>query len=394
MREVAFLSVAWLTVGLTVRAAPPPPASGVVAKTAMGATGKESQAGPKPGPDVKLAIDAKTTRGPWTMRLTNAGEVPVRVTADARLLSLEVTPRSARASIRCELPADMRPADDLQRTLVIPPKRSYTESFEPRLYCFGSKLEALAPGAIVVGRLGWTTGRKTEPPFAAAPIDGVEPELAPLKAIEGLPIALPDEPSAWMTSEVAASEWRRNEDAASERRRNEDAASERRRNEDAARSVETDTASLSLHGSTSVDATSPNDITVAVTLRNDGSRAAVVRFRPEVLGFEIVGPAGVEHCSWPMMPAAAMREMFTTLAPKRSETLEVSLDSYCTRHGLDRGGLIVVRPRLDTRNASGTAVGLRSFDGELTATTPTVVRLHRGAIRQPLERPHLEEEQP
>jgi hypothetical protein len=151
---------------------------------------------------------------------------------------------------------------------------------------------------------------------------------------------------------------------------------------------------LSLLGAASVDAVSQKDIEIAVTLRNDGPRAAVVRFRPEVLGFDITGPNGVEHCAWPMMPAAALREMFTTIGPKGSETLSVTLGSYCTGHGLDKGGLIVVRPRLDTRNASGAPVGIRSFDGELIAMTPTVVRLHRGSAPVPLRRPHLEEEQP
>jgi hypothetical protein len=387
MRGLALLAPVLLTA--TVAGAAEPPRKSI--KTS--ATRQEAKPEPKPPPEVKLVIETATTRGPWTMRVTNAGEVPVRVLADARLLSLSVTPRSARTPVRCDLPADMRPSDELERALVVPPKRSYAESFEPRLYCFGSKLEALAPGAIVVARLGWATGRKIEPPYATSPIDGVEPELAPLKAIEALPVALPDEPSSaeWRGNDVAAPERRRNDDAAPERRRNDDAAPERRRNDDEQNGA--DTPRLTLHGPGSVDAVAPNNIALSLTLRNDGTIPAIVRFRPEVLGFDIIGPAGAEHCSWPVMAAAPMREMFTKLAPKESQTLEVSLGSYCTQHGLDKGGLIVVRPRLDTRKASGIAVGVRSFDGELTAVTPTVVRLHRGATYSSLERPHLEEQQ-
>ena len=57
---------------------------------------------------------------------------------------------------------------------------------------------------------------------------------------------------------------------------------------------------------------------------------------------------------------------------------------------VDQAGLLVVRPSLDTRNASGTDVGLHSFDGEVMALTPTVIRLHRGAVSQPMVRPRLE----
>jgi hypothetical protein len=71
--------------------------------------------------------------------------------------------------------------------------------------------------------------------------------------------------------------------------------------------------------------------------------------------------------------------MFTTLPPRGSESLSVTLSSYCTGHGLDAGGLLVVRPRFDTRHASGAPIGLRAFDGELMAEKPTIVRLHRGA---------------
>jgi hypothetical protein len=316
---------------------------------------KEPPAEANPPPALRLAIDATTTRGAWTMLLTNDGDVPVRIVADARLLSLDVSPRSARAPVRCELPDDMRPAGDLDRVLIVPPKRSYAEYFEPRLYCFGpGKLDALVPGAIVVARLGWSNGPKGGgPPFEASPIEGVEPQVAPMRSVESLPIALPDERTAWVTAPQIRPD------------------------------LAADPPRLSLQAATSVDAIAPNDITIPVTLRNDGTHAVTVRFRPEVIGFDIAGPNGVERCAWPAVPAAAMREMFTTLAPKESATLELTPSSYCTGHGLDRSGLILVRPRLDTRNASGAAVGLRTFDGEVTSTTTTIVRLHRGAAPPP-----------
>jgi hypothetical protein len=289
------------------------------------------------------------------MRVTNDDDQPVRVVADARLLTLEVTPRGARSPVRCDLPDDMRSSSDVDRALVLLPTHAYAETFEPRLYCFGAgKLDALAPGAIVVAHLGFAvagaTRGATAPPFEVSAVEGSEADLAPLKSLDAPPVALPDEPTAWAVPATFGKG-----------------------------TPEADTPRLSLQGPISVDAESANEIGIPLTLRNDGAHTTAVRFRPEVLDFDIIGPGGVEHCSWPAVPAAALREMFTTLPPKGSETLEVTLGSYCTRQGLDQAGLVVVWPRLDTRNASGASLGLRSFDGQVDATRPTIVRLHRGA---------------
>jgi hypothetical protein len=343
-------------------------AAPVVAKAAPRPTPqpKAAPAEPKLAPDAGLRIEAPTTRGPWTMRVTNGGAVPLRIVADARLLSLDVTPRSARTAIHCELPDDMRPTGDLERALVVPPNRSYAESFEPRLYCFGKgKTEALAPGAIVVARLGWAAGSKTEPPFEVSPLEAVQPELAPLKSLTAPPVALPDEPTAWSPTLVATIPG----------------------------GARPDVPRLSLQSAPWVDAVWPNEIAIPITLRNESARVVIVRFRPEVLSFDVVGAGGVEHCAWPTVPAAPLREMFSTLAPKGSEALDVALSAYCAGHGLDRAGLLVARPRVDTTKASGAAVGLRTFDGEVVAATPTLIRLHRGAAPQPISpAPQLEAE--
>src|SRR5579863_8450192 len=76
----------------------------------------------RPRPEVSLAIEAPSARGTWTMRITNDGDVPVNVAADARLLRLEVAERSAHKPAWCELPAEMRPSDPTERALVVPPK--------------------------------------------------------------------------------------------------------------------------------------------------------------------------------------------------------------------------------------------------------------------------------
>jgi len=341
---------------------PPPPAPGARRAPPRGrARPKDPATPPAPAPDVRLALEAPTLTGPWTMRVTNGGQVPVRLVADARLLVLEVTLRGEAKPVRCELPADMRPADDAQGGLVLPPGRSYAESFEPRLYCFGRReLAALTPGAMVVGRLGWPAGNKQRPPFVVSPFDGVEPVVAAMKTVDSLPIMLPDEPTPSPAPPFAPAP------------------------------DDPDPARLSLVGPKAVDAASPNGIAVTVTLRNEGKRPVTVRLQPETLSFEVAGANGVEHCGWPTLPGAPMRELFTTVRPGGSEGLSVTLRDYCSGHALDAPGLLVVRPALDTRHASGASLGLKTFDGEVIATSPTVVRLHQGMVREPLRHPRLE----
>jgi hypothetical protein len=281
--------------------------------------------------------------------------------ADARLLVLEVTPRSAAKPLRCQLPADMRPTDDMERPLVLPPGRSYAETFEPRLYCFGGKVaDALAQGSTVVAHLGWTGGNKARPPFAVGPIDGVEPVVGPLKALDAPPVVLPDETPARLVAMPPAAP------------------------------DDPDPARLTIRAQPSVDAATPHGISVDVTIRNDGSRPVTLRYRPESLRFTVVSNAGVDECGWPTRPVAAMRELYSTVRPGGTASLAVMLDAYCSGPALDEAGLLVITPHFDARKSSGEDVGVRSFDGEVDATIPTVVRLHAGLKPPRFVRPRVE----
>jgi hypothetical protein len=325
-------------------------------------TKKAEPAPTVPPANVTLGIEAPTTRGPWTMRVTNEGDLPVALVADARLLSLDVTARGARVAEHCELPSDMRPQDDLGRPIVLPPKRTYAERFEPRLYCLESrKLDALAAGSTVVARLGWA-GKTLRPPLVIAPIEGLEAQIAPSKSITSAPIALPDEPTAAAL------------------------AKEPLEGRPAPR-VET---VLALEAPRSFDAASRSEIALNLSLVNKGHRAAVVRFKPETLGFEVLGPYGATHCGWSANASAPTADLFTTLAPGRTESLTVMLADYCPTRTFDQAGFYVVRATLDTRKASGAEIGLRSFDGQVIAVAPTLVRLRHGGQPDVLVRPRLQ----
>jgi len=299
-----------------------------------------------PDAQVQLSIDAPTLRGPWTMRIVNDGTLPVRVVADARWLTLDVTPRSARKAQHCELPAEMRTEDVAGRNLVLPPKRVYVEVFEPRLYCFSGKaVSALGPTSIVVAHLGWMGKAATD--WELTPIDGVEPAIAPLKHLDAPPIALPDEQFPFEPGAGSSSER----------------------------------VPLTLRAPETLDAESPDEVAIPVTLHNRGSLPSLVRFRPDTMGFEILGPSGRTVCAWPTLPAAPTRELFVRLLPGASTQMTFAMAAFCGGDSLDREGLLAVRPFLDTRSAGGESIGLTAFAGQVIATTPTFLRLRRG--RQP-----------
>ncbi len=331
------------------------------AMPAAGATGAARKAPRKPAAPaapplpspVKLSLEVPSTIGHWTMHVVNDGDVPVVIVADARLLRLEVTARGAARPRTCELPADMRPQDDLQRPLVLAPKHEYVERFDPRLYCFqGPDLDALAPMSIVVAYLGWTGGG-TSPPLEVSAVDGAKQEIAPRKSVQSEPVSLPDEI--------------------------DDSPEPARPALDVPRLV--------LSAARAVDAEAPEGLEIPMTLANDSGHAVVVRFRPETVAFDVIGPAGAQHCAWPVLPAAPTPDLFTTLAPKAATTLELELSAYCPTRTFDQGGLLIVRPRLDTRGASGAHIGLRAFDGVVVAARPTLLRVHRGLAQPTVTRP-------
>ena len=343
-------------------AAPPRPAAQpALARIVRGPTkSKPPAAPPTPSAPVSLALEAPSTRGPWTLRVTNNGAIPLALVADVRHLILDVTPRSAEHPVRCALPDDMRPADPLERTVVLGGHTAFVESFEPRLYCFdGKALEALASGSIVVAKLGWDAPAAKGGPFEVSPLDGVQPELSSRKFLEAPPIALPDEATPLAPPVVIGG-------------------------------VPLGTPRVSISAPPTVDAESPDGLTIPLTLRNEGSRPVLVRFRPEMLRFELARPTGTDRCSWPTLPAAPTREAFSLIPAFGATDLAVELGAFCAGRSLDRGGLFTIRPILDTRKAGGASLGLRAFEGEVSAREPTFVRLHRGRAAAPLVRPKVE----
>jgi hypothetical protein len=329
---------------------------------------------PKPPPTVLFTVTAPSPHELWKMRVENTGEIPVRLTADARLITLDVTPPpkdgKARPTVHCALPPDMRATDDVERALVLPGKRAYAEVFDPRLYCFEARqAEALVPGAVVTARLGWSarpvSAESRKPPFEVSPLDGVEPVVLAVKELSTLPWVLPEPPTPPAADATAA---------VMPSRAPADPFPER----------------LTLEITPRVDAERPFEIPVTVTVTNEGSRPTSLLFRPETVSFDVLGPGGAEHCTWPVQVSAPARDALTTLAPKAKASVTVLLTSVCSGKTFDEPGLFVFRPRLDTRDTLGEGVGGRAFIGEVIGRSTTLLRLHKGSSRARTERPRLE----
>lgn len=375
---VPFIVIVLLLAG-SASAAPVGPTRGG-ASTATTATVVAPTA---PPPNVALTVEAPSIHARWRLRVVNNDAVPLRLTADARLLRLDVLPPGAAAAqtLHCALPDDMRPTNDVDRALVVPPRRAYAETFDPRLYCFGAKESAaFLPGSTIVAHFGWATPVSAptrghtprrppsppSPPFLVSGFEGVVPAVSPLKEIVSAPFVIPADPSP-PPGTVATVAGGGN-----------------------GVGVDAFPTKLALTTPATMDAWGASDLAIPVTVKNLGTRAVTLLYRHETIGFDLIGPAGVFRCVWPTRPPAPIREMYTTLPPGRHDGQSVILSDICPEHTFDQPGLFVVRPRLDTRAASGDSIGLRTFDGEVFGITTTVLRIHHGTEVTRPERPRLE----
>jgi hypothetical protein len=155
------------------------------------------------GLPVRMSVIAPSADPPWTLRIENTGDQPVRIPADVRLLqlTLETGERGARTT-RCELPRALRPARFPEaRALVLGPGEVWQERFDPRLYCFGESADRLRGSTLVRASFGWKKpwrGAKPSEPFAAQSLKNPE-AFTPLTELNAPSIVLayrrdPDEP--------------------------------------------------------------------------------------------------------------------------------------------------------------------------------------------------------
>ncbi len=351
----------------------------VLASTATASAGakrKPKAEAPPPGPPPSATLTVATiSASRWTLRVENTGSVPLRVVADPRLLTLDVTPpapatppkRGARGPkiLHCALPADMRPTSDTARVVVVPPGKAYKDSFDPRAYCFSSaEAASLVSGASVVARYGFST--KAHDAYAVTPVPAAPgepvtpPAFAPAPELVASALVLTD--AAVAVPPQTSSQIGGDPDVR-----------------------------LTLHAAPRIEALGRDVSNVTLTLENEGTHATAVMLRPENIGFDVTAPGGSGGVSTRCSAAGVepIREFVSTLPPKGRASTSLLPGNVCPGHTFDLPGLYEVRPRLDARASSDAAIGVRLFSGEVVGP-PFLLRVHRGRGEAPLPTPRVE----
>jgi len=331
-----------------------------------------SEAPPLPPPQLSLRIEAPDVAGPWKLVVTNDGEVPLRVAADGRLLSLEIEPPDDGAAddpygkstvkkkppppVVCRLPPELRPSGVTdERAIRLGPGGRYEEVVSPALYCFSpSEAKALVPGARVTAKLG----------FAEAKGAGKAPPRAPFVA----------EPAAQSSSVSAIKEIATDTFIL--------AATPPVSSPGTASSESADDPNgprLELTAPARVDSRDEKTVTTTLTLKNVGRREARLHVRRDNLLFDIDGPDGSSHCGLPSSRRVVPRDLFDSLAPGASRSIEVWIGELCPNMVFDRPGLYRVRAGL-AFPAAPVADGNRAWTRTVVTKEPVLVRIKQGRL--------------
>jgi hypothetical protein len=333
----------------------------------------DAPASPAPQlPPAPIALSVTPAEGgSWKVRVDNSGDAPVRLAADVALVWLEIEspPGTAKkgarapATVRCSLPASSRPDNDDDSALVVPGKRSWSATFDPRLLCFGAKERAaLAPGAKVTAHLGFPSGKATRPPrppmspFAVTPVGAAFGKWSPAKELVAPPVTLmestlPPEPSP--------------------------------------SKVTTDEPKLELGITPFTDSQRGRAINVRLTLTSRASRNVTLLYRTTTVAFDVDGPKGHVECDRPAKGGTPIRELYTRLPAGGRAAIDVLLDVKCPADTFTAPGIYRVKPILDTREADGFEAGLSTFNGEVTGGEG-ILRVREWQRESARERPSLD----
>lgn len=395
-------------------AAPPPMPAHVAAPAKAAAAPKPPEAEPLPDPPVRVWMVASTAQGPWTLRIDNEGDKPLRIPADVRLLRFEidfepyvvpaepVDPKPKRwvkakapaKPVVCKLPAPLRPdAFPDANALLLRPGESYVESFDPRLFCFGKEAAArLAGGAVVHARFGWEAAKQPAWSAKKKPDSGpfvVEstvfpPDTTPLRELTaptmvlpyggvakpppppvdpGAPPSPPAEPAATVIAPKATPK------PADSSAPELDVALPPVVDENASR--------LELTSTPFVDASSTSRAAVTFTATNVGRRPMLVALHSRMIGVRIDGPDGILRCASTPQTRGIPRELYRTLKPGASSAMTLLLSEGCTRDAMRRPGLYRVTATLNA-NESGSELGIAAFTGKARTREPSLVRVLSG----------------
>ena len=312
---------------------------------ASSAQGEKAPATP-PLPAPPLALSVSPNGASWKVRIENTGEVPVRIAADARLFSFEITapagtidPKTKKAPkvVLCKLP-DF-PVTDEGHELVVPGKRTWTVNIDPLLYCFGANTAALLKDASIKPHFGWDLGKGKKPaaPFVASPVGAAIGKYDPVKQIDADAFTLGDKLAPDAPGPAPKGMW--------------------------------------LSTSPLLDVARGNEVSITVTLANDGEKSQTLLFRPETVDFKVSGPGGSVGCKSTRQIDSPIRELYTSIGVKGRMSQTLLLTAVCPADTFDTAGVYRVTAKYDTTGASGRGIGIKSWDDSVESKTPTLLRV-------------------
>ncbi|WP_437612895.1 hypothetical protein WMF20_10555 [Sorangium sp. So ce834] len=391
-------------------AAPPGGAKAAAPKASAAAPRAGAKKAPEPPPlppaPARVWLIAPSPKGPWTMRIDNEGERPMRIPADVRLLRFEIDTLNKRTkkTTRCAAPAGLKPSGfPERRALLLAPGQSYVEHFDPRLLCFGKDEAALAGGAVVRTWYGWGPPPKwsrkaPSPPFAAESTDD-PPAFAPAPGLAaptvvlsyGLPRKEAAADGAGSAEPPSAADHEAQPSADGAAQPPADKTPPQPPADKTAQPpadkpiqvaagalgepiVDANAPRLELTSEPWSDAASPRSIVVRVSAKNAGRRPMTVAIRSRMLAFLVVGPNGTTACEASRPTGAIPRDMFRTLKPGASVDLSLLLREVCPDNTFAREGLYQVRATLHA-NEPGTGLGLDAYTAIVRAKSSTLLRV-------------------
>ncbi|WP_437319276.1 hypothetical protein [Sorangium sp. So ce385] len=383
-------------------AAPPGGAKAAAPKTSAaapraGAKKKATEPPPLPPAPARVWLIAPSPEGPWTLRIDNEGERPMRVPADVRLLRFEIDTLNKRTkkTTRCAAPAGLKPSGfPERRALLLAPGQSYVEHFDPRLLCFGKDEAALAGGAVVRAWYGWGPPPKwsrkaPSPPFAAESTDD-PPAFAPAPGLAaptvvlsyGLPHKEAPADGAGDAEPPSAADPEAQPSADKAPQPPADKAPQPPADKPVQVAagapgepiVDANAPRLELKSEPWSDAASPRSIVVRVSAKNAGKRPMTVAIRSRMLAFHVAGPNGTTVCDASPPTGAIPRDMFRTLKPGASVDLSLLLREVCPDNTFAREGLYQVTATLHA-NEPGTGLGVDAYTAVVHAKSATLLRV-------------------
>jgi hypothetical protein len=327
------------------------------------------------------------------MRIANDGPKPVRVPADARLLQLTVeggdTVAKKQKPITCRAPAGLRPeAFPDARALLLAPGDVYTETFDPRLLCFGKDGAALTGGAIVRARLGWDGPKGAKKPDRPLAVESTEfpPAVAPQKNLTAPTVVLSYQPpeTEALASDKADTGEKKDDKAKDDKGEKKDdkakddkADTGEKKDDKAPPVVDENAPRFELTATPFVDAANGHRVTVTVTATNVGQRPALVAVRNRMVAFRVEGPDGVVRCHPAGQTRSVPREGYRSIAPKGSTSLTILVEEACGHAMFRRPGLYRMTATLHLVE-TGVEQNVTAYTGVARAKGPTLVRVHTG----------------